>query len=219
MVVYTASSGDELPTLTWLIPRLAAQVAFVRSPMLKPTRGFAGGVTTSFAPLLHTTLKGITPMCVVEWGDTSLEKQRYSLLPQTLTLPIRTVFSSPTEAHANICGHIYTVGASEKHLDGCPVPLEDPPPIRTSLTVGTDYYTYCKSGFVSNFENRIAWEDPLWDGAGCVTPGNRCCQRHCWSHRQVNQTSKSIEVRWCGDNDKSGEDVIIATDKLEIWVQ
>ena len=61
---------------------------------------------------------------------------------------------------------------------------------------------------MSKFENGIAWEDPLWDGAGCVTPGDTCCQRHCWSHRQVNQTSKSIKVRWCGDNDKSGEDVI-----------
>ena len=35
--------------------------------------------------------------------------------------------------------------------------------------VGDDYF--CESGFVYN-TNRIAWEDPLWDGEGCTQPEN-----------------------------------------------
>ena len=65
-------------------------------------------------------------------------------------------------------------------------------------------------------ESRIAWEDPLWDGAGCVTPGNTCCQRHGWFHKQVNLTSDSIEVRWCADSERSDEDIF--TELVEIWV-
>ena len=80
--------------------------------------------------------------------------------------------------------------------------------------VGQDYY--CESGFVTSAQSRIAWEDPLWDGAGCVTPGNTCCQRYGWFHKQVNLTSDSIEVRWCADQWRSNEDVF--TDLVEIWV-
>ena len=43
--------------------------------------------------------------------------------------------------------------------------------------VGDDFY--CESGFVYN-ANRIAWEDPLWDGEGCTQPGNTCCKRSGW---------------------------------------
>ena len=98
----------------------------------------------------------------------------------------------------------------------CPCARPDPdnPRWHVPAFVGTDYY--CESGFVSNFENRIAWEDPLWDGAGCVTPGNTCCQRHGWFHKQVNQTSDSIEVRWCAHEGRSNEDVF--TDLVEIYV-
>ena len=81
--------------------------------------------------------------------------------------------------------------------------------------VGSDYY--CESGFVSNHENRIAWEDPLWDGAGCVTPGNTCCQRYGWFHKQVKQTSATIEVRWCADGRRSDDEDVYA-DLVEIWI-
>ena len=40
--------------------------------------------------------------------------------------------------------------------------------------VGLDYF--CESGFTGHWQddNRIALEDPLWDGDGCG-PGNTCC--------------------------------------------
>ena len=98
----------------------------------------------------------------------------------------------------------------------CPCARPDPEKSRWYIPdfVETDYY--CKSEFVTTVQRRIAWEDPLWDGAGCLTPGNTCCQRHGWFHRKVNQTSDSIEVRWCEDSGRFGEDVL--TDLVEIWV-
>ena len=79
--------------------------------------------------------------------------------------------------------------------------------------VGDDYYS--ESGFVYN-TNRIVWEDPLWDGEGCTQPGNTCCQRSGWFHKEVPLTSGNIEVRWCGDESRANEDVY--TDIVEIWV-
>ena len=98
----------------------------------------------------------------------------------------------------------------------CPCARIDPDNSRWHVPafVGTEYY--CESGFVTTAQNRIAWEDPLWDGAGCVTPGNTCCQRFGWFHKQVQQTSDSIEVRWCANEGRSNEDVF--TDLVEIWV-
>ena len=110
----------------------------------------------------------------------------------------------------------YAVGQSETHAHGCPCSnggSSSRPNIPTF--VGTDYY--CESGFVMTRQYRTAWEDPLWDGVRCVTPGNTCCQRHGWFHKQVQQTSDSIEVRWCADGRRSDKDVF--TDMLEIWVQ
>ena len=110
----------------------------------------------------------------------------------------------------------YAVGRSETHRWGCPCSTGGSTSRQNiPAFVGSDYY--CESGFVNNYENRIAWKDPLWDGAGCVTPGNTCCQRYGWFHKQVQQTSDSIEVRWCASVSTSSEDVV--TDIVEIWVQ
>ena len=110
----------------------------------------------------------------------------------------------------------YAVGLSETHNYGCPCSTGGSSSRqRIPACVGTDYY--CESGFVTTWASRIAWEDPLWDGAGCVTPGNTCCQRYGWFHKQVQQTSDSIEVRSCTNYNWSDEDVF--TDIVEIWVQ
>ena len=75
---------------------------------------------------------------------------------------------------------------------------------------------YCETGFVDALHKKIAWEDPLWDGSGCILPGNKCCDRYGWFHREVPATYDDIEVRWCADEDQGNEDVF--TDQLEIWV-
>ena len=81
--------------------------------------------------------------------------------------------------------------------------------------VGEDFY--CESGYAgSTDDDRIVWEDPLWDGQGCTSSGNQCCNRYGWFHRKIPTTSDNIEVRWCANEDQSNEDVF--TDQLEIWV-
>ena len=83
--------------------------------------------------------------------------------------------------------------------------------------VGRDFY--CETAFArSSGANRIAWENPLWDGAGstCGT-GGQCCATFGWFHKTVHpSTSDHIEVRWCGDQPKRNEDVL--TELVEIWV-
>lgn len=71
-------------------------------------------------------------------------------------------------------------------------------------------HAFCESGLVTN---SLAWEDPLWDEDGCVTPSNTTCQSHGWFYRYVPPTSDNIEVRWCA---KRGD---VFTDIMEIWVQ
>ena len=76
---------------------------------------------------------------------------------------------------------------------------------------------YCESGFSGSInKRRIVWEDPLWDGQGCTSSGNQCCNRYGWFHREIPTTSDNIEVRWCADQIQLDKDVL--TDQLEIWV-
>ena len=81
--------------------------------------------------------------------------------------------------------------------------------------VGEDFY--CETGTAgSSFENRVVWEDPLWDGQGCASSSNQCCNRYGWFHREISTTSDNIEVRWCADSHQADENVF--ADQLEIWV-
>ena len=75
---------------------------------------------------------------------------------------------------------------------------------------------YCESGFVENFERRVAWEDPLWDGSGCHTPNNTCCDRSGFFYRNATTSTDDIEVRWCSNYPHTDEDS--PADQLEIWV-
>ena len=118
--------------------------------------------------------------------------------------------------------HLWSyVAGYQEDLSGFPDSLADGPCSRANPTDNTnvpnyvqDKY-YCESGFVDALHEDIAWEDPLWDGSGC-NPGNQCCNRYGWFHREVPTTSDDIEVRWCADEDQGNEDVF--TDQLEIWV-
>ena len=98
----------------------------------------------------------------------------------------------------------------------CPCARPDPTD-RTYVPSFVGEHFYCESGFSGNQpENRIAWEDPLWDGLGCFASGNQCCNRYGWFHREIPATSDNIEVRWCANIGYTDEDVL--TDQLEIWV-
>ena len=75
---------------------------------------------------------------------------------------------------------------------------------------------YCESGFSGSPNSNTAWDDPLWDGAGCTAAGNECCERYGWFHRVIPPTTDDIEVRWCSNDPRANEDVY--TDLVEIWV-
>ena len=67
--------------------------------------------------------------------------------------------------------------------------------------------------------NRIALEDPLWDGDGCG-PGNSCCAQAGmpWFCRTLPQeVSEDIEVRLCSDEGISNEEVYM--ELMEVYVQ
>ena len=79
--------------------------------------------------------------------------------------------------------------------------------------VGNHYY--CESGFVERWLSRMAWEDPLWDGIGCIA-NNACCDRSGFFYRNVTSSTDDIEVRWCSNFPSTSEDS--PADQLEIWV-
>ena len=123
--------------------------------------------------------------------------------------------------HGNPRTHLwsYVAGTSEQDRvvnSRCPCAKSDPTD-RSGVPsfVGEDFY--CESAFSgSGPKYRMSWEDPLWDGQGCTSSGNQCCNRYGWFHREIPTTSDNIEVRWCGSENQSNEDVF--TDQLEIWV-
>ena len=117
----------------------------------------------------------------------------------------------------------YAAGLSDDdgtHLSGrlnCPCakyPGRAPPDF-----VGLDYY--CESGItgLSQDNNQIALEDPLWDGDGCG-PDNNCCNQTGlpWFYRTLPQeVDDGIEVRLCASNPVGNENIYV--ELLEIYVQ
>ena len=115
----------------------------------------------------------------------------------------------------------YVNGRSELDLDHsnsnicvCPCNGNYPGANVVPSFVGNHYY--CESGFVDKYESRLAWEDPLWDGRGCHTTKNTCCNRFGFFYRNITLTSNDIEIRLCGEGGYSSTDTLI--DQLEIWV-
>ena len=76
---------------------------------------------------------------------------------------------------------------------------------------------YCESGFPgTTFQNRVVWEDPLWDGQNCIAPVNYCCERYGWFYRDVPSSTDDIELRICANHGISNEDTLI--NHYEFWV-
>ena len=111
----------------------------------------------------------------------------------------------------------YSEGSHANGAFNCPCakhPGEVPPAF-----VGLDYF--CESGITGRHQdnNRIALDDPLWDGDGCG-PDNSCCAQAGlpWFCRTLPQeVSEDIEVRLCSDQDTLNEEIYV--DLLEVYVQ
>ena len=83
--------------------------------------------------------------------------------------------------------------------------------------VGTNYY--CESG-TNNTWGRSAYyfNDPLWDGSGCIT--NNCCDdpTQPWFYRELSgTTTDDIEARICREHGFSRGSTLI--DQLELYIQ
>ena len=98
----------------------------------------------------------------------------------------------------------------------CPCARSNPSD-RTGVPSFVGEHFYCESGFsVSFMYGVIAWDDPLWDGANCQAPSNKCCERYGWFYRDIPLSSNDIELRTCADEGYENEDTLIAG--YEFWV-
>jgi len=83
--------------------------------------------------------------------------------------------------------------------------------------VGTDYY--CESGAIdTRNDSAYYFNDPLWDGSGCIT--SNCCDNPTqpWFYRQLNEiTTDDIEARICREQGFTTGSTLI--DQLELFIQ
>ena len=112
--------------------------------------------------------------------------------------------------------HLWTYAVRDNEATGEFCPCANIPGLLASIPSFVDNHYYCEAGFVNTTSHKTAWEDPLWDGEGCTIAGNKCCERYGWFHRDIPSTADNIEVRWCGNNRRTYEDIY--TDLVEIWV-
>ena len=115
--------------------------------------------------------------------------------------------------------HLWSYAAPKSETGGrvCPCNLYSGiPGTPTHVPDFVGEHHYCESGLSGSASSKTAWDDPLWDGAGCTAARNQCCERYGWFHRVIPPTTDDIEVRWCSNQARSIEDVY--TDLVEIWV-
>ena len=116
--------------------------------------------------------------------------------------------------------HIWSLGAAwtgyrdEDYRAVCPCAKGQgtPPP----KFVGDNYF--CESG--KSWDGKIDVDDPLWDGEGCSSDEEKCCQASGlpWFCTDLPKaTSEDIEVRVCADQDTGDEDLYL--ELIQIYVQ
>ena len=85
--------------------------------------------------------------------------------------------------------------------------------------IGSDYF--CESGNPNNnWLTKLYTTDPLWDGKGCGSIEQTCCQAPGlpWFHKVLNSTTTNcVEMRVCGDQGTHDEDVPVSY--YEIYVK
>ena len=85
--------------------------------------------------------------------------------------------------------------------------------------VGNNFY--CESGATDSLDTAAYYfDDPLWDGSGCIKNSSRCCDNTIqpWFYRELNKTTSSdIEARLCTHDAFQINSVLI--DQLELYVQ
>ena len=115
---------------------------------------------------------------------------------------IPTLMEYPSHSHGSPRRHLWTYAEGKSQQPGaiepCPCSVNSTA-IRVKVPNYVGNHLNCESGFVSRFEKRNVWEDPLWDRSGCFRVGNQCCARYGWFHRHVTTSSDPIDMRYCSD--------------------
>ena len=117
--------------------------------------------------------------------------------------------------------HIWTFAAGRldnvASNDNCPCSSGSPQTVPSF--VGNDYF--CESGCSgSSVSQKLYTSDPLWDGDGCGSLEQDCCNASGlpWFHKVLtSSTTEALEMRICSDEGADGEDIPIAS--YEIYVK
>ena len=130
--------------------------------------------------------------------------------------------------HGSPRQHIWTyvAGLNEAslHLDGrfnCPCSQGSLQNSTIPSFIGSDYF--CESGNPMNggkWEAKFYTADRLWNGKGCGSLEQTCCQAPGlpWFHKVFNSTTTDdIEMRDCEDENTDNEDVLV--NYYEIYVK
>ena len=105
--------------------------------------------------------------------------------------------------------HIWTLTGS-RAASLCP--CGNNPTVTAPSFIGQDYFCDVSDA------NTYSIADRLWDGQGCSSGGEQCCQKANWFCKDLPQsTTDNIEFRLCTDEARSNEDVYI--EDVEIYVQ
>ena len=127
--------------------------------------------------------------------------------------------------HGSPRQHVWTLmaGLFDSHYHNRNCPCNTPPGDTQQVQsfVGSNYY--CESGNSNDTwtTNTLYTGDPLWDGEGCGTNETICCSAPGlpWFHRDYGNvtTTDYIELRVCGDQSTTNEDVPVSF--YEIYIK
>ena len=118
--------------------------------------------------------------------------------------------------------HIWTYACGYRedavHHNDIDCPCNKGASVSIPAFVGNNYY--CESGTTS-IQQVLHSNDPLWDGQQCDHLEVSCCSNHPnlpWFYTSLNATiNEDIELRVCGDENPSNEDVPLQV--IELFVR
>ena len=116
--------------------------------------------------------------------------------------------------------HVWTLinGVYESNADYSNCPCNTPPGgVQPPPFVDNDYF--CESGNPDSDWSPVLYSnDPLWDGEGCGTQEGNCCAASGlpWFHKTFISTSEYLELRVCGNEPITNEDIPISFYELYV---
>ena len=152
---------------------------------------------------------------------------QYGLTDTVGLISINDINSYYVDGVSITCGsprqHVWTLmaGFQDSHYHSSNCPCNTPPGGTQQVQSFVGYNYFCESGNSNGSALKLYTGDPLWDGKGCGTQETVCCSAPGlpWFHRDYGNvtTTDYIELRVCGDQATSDEDVPVSF--YEIYVK